>query len=91
MNPGNRKLRLKKSTVRNLNPEDSSRARGGLVKPVPKDTGGGGSGGFFCTLGCTGTCTCDDACATRAFTNCEYCNTLNSCITVCMSCNDICA
>jgi hypothetical protein len=68
MNPRDRRLRLRKSTVSKLNPDSASHARGG-VEIVPS--------GFFCTyeetcLTCAcPTNTCPRNCLTYLYTDCD--------------------
>jgi hypothetical protein len=87
MNPRDRKLWLKKSTLRSLDPNASGHAWGGggpKIKPETQQQDCGGSVGCTAecndTAGCyTGTCTCvsicPDACATANYTNCPDCGT----------------
>ena len=93
MNPRERKLRLRKTTVQRLNPDAASIARGGTIDFDD------GSIGFICTLiKCptnsqqVGTCPGPapdpepgpgtDGCEeTRAFTNCLYCESfVHTCV-----------
>jgi len=72
MNPRNRKLRLRKTTLRDLTPSDAGYVFGG----VELDKKGDSEGGMLCgwTLWCTAGCT--DGCpkpVTRAFTGCPDC------------------
>jgi hypothetical protein len=87
MDPRNRKLRLLKNTVRNLTPSAASRAVGGAKQIQPGDDSAGGwecGWTWWCSAGCTGTCTQDTACQTAAFTNCCGTATCNgTCATDC--------
>ena len=59
MNPQNRRLRLYRTTVRGLNPETATAAKGGIDLD---DTG------MICSL-----FECPPNPETKAFTNCPYC------------------
>lgn len=63
MNPQDRRLRLRKTTLLDLSPETATDVKGGLCSKWIE------TGSIFCTAACTH----DTACQTRAFTNCEYC------------------
>ena len=72
MRPLGRKLRLRKSTIRDLTPDQALGALGGAKKPG-EDESEGILCTFLCSVRCTNTCTCDTACETLAFSNCPGC------------------
>lgn len=79
MNPRNRKLRLSKSTLRDLTAGESAHIQGGAVTTDTRTADGATcceiqpkpyTEGWLCTFGCTNDCSHNDSCKTRAFTNC---------------------
>jgi len=84
MNPRDKKLRLRKTTVSSLAPNDGSQVKGGIeLQYDPEATNYIG-----CTLQCSGNMGCP---CTRAFTNCAACGDsgqtcYNTCHVSCMSC-----
>jgi hypothetical protein len=95
MNPRDRKLRLRKTTVRNLTQSRASQARGGVLEkwlaPIDSD-------GFFCTEADCPTyvpsfcATCDPfACASELVPTCLSCHCTETCETHCQTCpRDLC-
>lgn len=90
MNPRDRRLRLRKNTVRNLNPHSAAVVRGGTVHLDTKNPSenmacgtlkGPGCISYGCTTDQTGfTCVYYETCVTCNATECGTCDAANTCV-----------